>query len=154
MIAGTPEDEGIIIVVVDTDGIYENFRTFKNVFDLSGSDVTLRIKTIRYHKEDLLVVLRRPHFFHPSLDGIVSRGLAAWLDVSQAALNLLHVGGKMLPNFHVRVKRDDEHLILRRECQRDLTDCLQGLLQFVAHAATAIDQDSHADRHTEIMRKE
>ena len=49
-------------------------------------------------------MLRRPHFFHPDLDGVVGRGLAARLDVSQAALNLLHVRAEMLPNFHIRVK--------------------------------------------------
>ena len=50
VITGSSEDEGIVIVVVDAYGVYENFGTFENILHLRGSGVTLRIKAIGHEQ--------------------------------------------------------------------------------------------------------
>ena len=41
-----------------------------------------------------------------------------------AALNLLNVAREMLAHIDIRIEGDHEHLILRRQRKRDLTDRL------------------------------
>ena len=153
VIARSPQGQRIVIVIIDTDGIYKHFRSFQNVFDLSGIDVALRVEAVRHHQQNFLVVLGRTHLFHAHLNGVVSCGFAAGLDLSQAALEDLHIGCKRLPDVDIGVKRNNEHFVLRGESQGDFTNGLQCLLQLVPHAAAAIDQNSYTDRHAQVVRK-
>src|SRR5438093_3063159 len=112
-----------------------------------------RIEAIGNQQQDFLVVLRLLHLFRCDLNGIVRSSFSTGSYIAQASLNLLNVAREMLTDSNIVIERQQKHLVLRRKGERDFTNGLQGLLQFVTHASAAVDQDADTDRNAEVMGK-
>ena len=96
----------------------------------------------------------RFHFVQSHFDCIVNRSIPAGTNALERALDECLVARETLPHVDVGVERQQEHLVLLRQGQRYFARGLQGLLQFVTHAAADIDHDANAYRYLAIVGEE
>ncbi len=139
-------------VVEDTHGINLDIRFDEGIADLMKGVGAPVVAAIGKNDQGFARIVRAFHLLQTDMDGIEERRLAGRLDVGDALVEFVGIGGERDRNFHASAEFDQEEFVIGVGCAEEGSGGFAGLIHLVAHAAAGIEEE--ADGKGGIFRAE